>query len=71
MAAKFDAVLLHVAYLFPCQVVRIEAHIVGDEENGGLHAVFFEDGIRDVVIIPIAVVKGEEDRIFRQGAACF
>ena len=66
-----DAALLHLVDLCPRHVVRIGANEVGNQENRALEAVFLKDRISVLVIVDIAVIKGQDDGLIGQRRAIF
>ena len=58
----------HLPQLLPCaEIVRRQIRHEDDDGNAGLHAVFLQNGVHQIVIAAVAVIKGDEDGLFRQG----
>ena len=58
----------HFPQLLPCaEVVRRQIRHEDDDGNAGLHAAFLQNGVHQIVIAAVAVIKGDEDGLFRQG----
>ena len=63
-----QAGIRHLPQLFPsAEVVRGQVRHQHDDGDAGLHAVLLQNGVHQIVIAAVAVVKGDEDRFFRQG----
>ena len=65
MAADLDAAVLHITELFPVQIARL-ADLIRDDVDRRLHTVFLEDGQQVRVVVLIAIVKRQDDRLRRQ-----
>ena len=65
MAADLNAAVLHITELFPIQIARL-ADLIRDDIDRRLHAVFLKDGQQVRVVVLIAIVKGQDNRLRRQ-----
>ena len=72
VALKVDqSGILHLVNLFPCQIVRVDAREIVDEKDRRLESIFFQDRIGVLVVVDIAVVEGNDDRLFGERRAVF
>ncbi len=65
VAADLDAAPAHVAQLVPREVVR-QADVVRHDEDDRTHAARLEQGQHLRVVVLVAVIEREDDRLFRQ-----
>ena len=60
----------HLLKLRPeAEIVRREVRHEDDDGNAGLDVVFLQNGVEELIVAAVAVIKGDENGLFRQRAA--
>ena len=63
--------LFHLVDLIPCQVVRVGVREIIDEKDGRLEPILFQNGVGILVVVRIAIVKGDDDGLVGQRCPIF
>ena len=67
MDSHVDTGLAHFLYLLPGQIFVKPVHKIRNQEDGGGHAILLQHRKGIFVVVTVAVIKGNQHRVFRQG----